>query len=237
MKFTIAYLYYDLLNLYGENGNVKIIKKQLEEQGISVTIKFLTLADKLSFNKYDLVYIGAGTEKNQKLALKHLIEYKDNIKESINKNNFFLITGNSIELFGEYIIDKKNEKYPGLNIFDYYTKEEDFRLIDEAIFKLRKKKQYIIGFQNQSSILRNLTNPLFDVIKGIGNNNKDRVEGIKKNNFYGTYLIGPLLARNPLFLKSFITKLIKKKDPNFKFKKFNLYLENRAYKKYLDNNL
>lgn len=237
MKLTIAYLYYDLLNLYGENGNVKILKKQLEDQGVNVVIKFLTIGDELNFNSYDLVYIGAGTEKNQKLALNHLLNYKEEIKKSIENNKFFLITGNAIELFGEYIIDNNNKKYHALEIFNYYSKEENFRLIDEAIFKFKNSDEYVIGFQNQSSVIRNLENPLFDVIKGIGSNNKDMIEGIKYNNFFGTYLIGPLLARNPNILKNLVKELINYKKNNFKLKKFNLTLETKAYKTYLENNL
>ncbi|MDD4643499.1 MAG: glutamine amidotransferase, partial [Bacilli bacterium] len=92
MKLTIAHLYYDLLNLYGENGNVKVLKKQLENQGINVTVKFVTVDDDLEFDKYDLVYIGAGTEQNQKIALNHLLKYKDNIKDMIENNKVFLVT-------------------------------------------------------------------------------------------------------------------------------------------------
>ena len=107
MSITIAHLYYDLLNLYGENGNVKIIKQQLEDQGIKVTVKFLTIDDELKFNDYDIVYIGMGTEENQLTCLKHLRKYKKDIEGYYNNNKFFLITGNSIELFGQNIMEKK----------------------------------------------------------------------------------------------------------------------------------
>ena len=39
--FKIAHLYYDLMNLYGENGNIRYLKNRLEEQDI-----FLTFTDK-----------------------------------------------------------------------------------------------------------------------------------------------------------------------------------------------
>ena len=83
MEINILHLYYDLLNLYGENGNIKALKKHLEEQNIKVNIEFLTLNDKIDFKKYDFVYIGSGTEKNLNLALKDLIKYKKSIKEYI----------------------------------------------------------------------------------------------------------------------------------------------------------
>lgn len=234
MKLTIGYLYYDLLNLYGENGNIKILKKQLENQGISVSVKFLTIDDNLNFDEYDLIYIGAGTEHNQKLALKHLLKYKKQVKDAIDNNKFFLITGNSIELFGKYILDKSKKKHKALEVFKFTTKEEEFRMIDEAIFKTDLFKEEMIGFQNQNSVIRDLKEPFFSVTKGIGSYPNSKKEGIHYKNFYGTYLIGPILARNPLFLKYFIEELIRSKNTNFKFHKFDLKLEMDAYNTYLE---
>ena len=83
MEINILHLYYDLLNLYGENGNIKALKKHLEEMGVRVNIEFLTINDVIDFSRYDFVYIGAGTEKSQKLVLKHLLKYKKDIKNYI----------------------------------------------------------------------------------------------------------------------------------------------------------
>ena len=89
MEFKIAHLYYDLMNLYGENGNIKALKKQLEEQNTSVKVLSLTIDDELNFNEYDMVYIGAGTEENQKLVVKHLLKYKNEIETAIHQNKLF----------------------------------------------------------------------------------------------------------------------------------------------------
>lgn len=234
MKITIGYLYYDLLNLYGENGNIKILKKQLEHQGVSVSIKFVTVDDNLDFNQYDLVYIGAGTENNQKIALKHLLKYKEQIKDAIENNKYFLITGNSIELFGKYIYDKNKKKHKALDIFKYTVKEEEFRMIDEAIFKTDLIDKEVIGFQNQNSVIKDLKYPLFDVVKGIGSYPNSTKEGIHYRNFYGTYLIGPILGRNPELLKYFVTSLIKSKNSKFKFKNFDIKLEYEAYNNFIN---
>ena len=106
MKYTICYLYYDLLNLYGDNGNIKALKMHLENQGIKVDIKYVSVGDKKDFNKYDLVYIGSGTKNNLKIALEDIMKHKDQIEKAINDNKNYFVTGNSIELFGKYIIDK-----------------------------------------------------------------------------------------------------------------------------------
>lgn len=233
MEINILHLYYDLLNLYGENGNIKALKKHLEEQNIKVNIEFLTLNDKIDFKKYDFVYIGSGTEKNLNLALKDLIKYKKSIKEYIENNKFFLATGNSIVLFGK-TLKENNITHKCLEIFDYESKKEDFRMVDQVVFNMPLIKTKIIGFQNQSYTTKNIKNSLFEVIRGVGSYPNSEYEGLHYKNFYGTYVIGPLLVRNPNLLSYIIKELIKSKDENFKFNKINLYFENKAYNTFLD---
>lgn len=223
----IAYLYYDLLNLYGENGNIKILKSQLESIDINVVVNFLTIDDELNFANYDFVYIGAGTENNQKITLKHLLKYKDDIKKYIEEGNFFLATGNSIEFFGQYMLINDN-KIETLNTFSYYTDISKERKFADALFK--SNSELYIGFQNQYGILKDNNYPWFTVIKGISN---DNTEGVLYKNFYATYLIGPLLVRNPHFLKLIIKGLLANKQ--LKYKKLDLQLEFTAYNKILTN--
>lgn len=232
MKIVIAYLYYDLLNLYGESGNLKSLKLHLESQGIEPIINFLTIDDELDFNKYDLVIMSAGTEHNQKIALRHLLKYQKELKNAIENNKYFLITGNAIDLFGKYILTKDKKKIKCLDIFDYHVEESEKRLVNDALFLNRDTNEYILGFQNQSSILVGGNNPLFDVI--VGNEFSNKEEGIHYKNFYGTYLIGPLLVRNPSFEEKFIKELVLSIDKNFEFKPFDFELETEAYDKYFN---
>lgn len=215
MKLVIAYLYYDLLNLYGDSGNIKALEYHLKEQNIDVDIKYLSINDKKDFSKYDLVYIGSGTDKNLLFALDDLSNYKKEIKDYINNNKFFLVTGNAIELFGKYI-RIKSKVYNGLNVFNYHIDYDD-RIVKDVNFDY--KNTQIIGFENH---LGHLVSDEFNNI-------------INKNNFYGTYVIGPLLVRNPIFCINFITKLIMSKDNNFKFKKYNYILEEKAYNEKKEN--
>ena len=234
-EIVIAHLYYDLLNLYGEKGNMIILKKELENQGLKVTLKELTVADKLNFDKYDLVYIGAGTENNQKIALESLMKYKDKIKERVNENKHFLITGNAIEMFGSYILAKNKERHECLNLFHYHTEEREKRMAEEALMKCRFVDKLIFGAQNQPSFIIGNDKPLFEVVKGIGSFPGAKTEGIKYCNFYGTYLFGPLLVRNPHFLEYFIKELVLAKYPNFEFKNFELEDNEKAYDTFMNN--
>ena len=228
----IAHLYYDLMNLYGDNGNIKTLKLNLEKQGIKTTIEFLTIGDKIDFNEYDVIYIGPGTWNNEKMVLKDLMKYKKEIKKAIEDNKFFLIIGNALELFGKYIIDD-SKKIETLDAFNFYTEKTDKRLVDEVYAKCAELNDYILGFKNQDGIIKSEEKCFFNIIKGIGFDENAKEEGIFINNFLGTYLIGPILVRNPELLEYLIRKIVLTKLPDFKFKDFDFELEKKAHDEYL----
>lgn len=229
----IAHLYYDLLNLYGESGNVKAVKNYIEKQGVSVKVECVTIKEKIDFSNYDFIYIGMGTEHNQKLALEHLLSCQEEVKKYIENGGYFLATGNSIELFGNKIIDKDSNEYEALNIFDFTSLEQSERIVCETIGSCNYLKKEVIGFQNRSGIINTNNESLFTITKGIGSNYDTDCEGIYYKNFFGTYLIGPILVRNPHLLEYICKSLIKSKNKKFKFKRVDFVFENKAY----ENNL
>ena len=223
MKITIAHLYYDLLNLYGECGNVRILKKILEEQNVDVVVKFLTVDDKLNFEDYDFVYMGMGIEDNLKIANKHLKKYKKDIQKYIEDGKYFICTGNSYELFGKEIAFE-SETIKTLGIFDYKSKILEERKIMEISAKTDMIDKELIGFMNTGSTNDNEKE---NFLKNI--NDTDENEGIIYKNFIGTYLIGPLLVRNPELLKLIVKQIIKEKDSKYRLKKINLDFLEKAY--------
>lgn len=233
MKIIIGHLFYDLLNLYGESGNVLALEKALISQGIEVEVKLLSINNEpWDLNELDVAYIGAGTEQAQSIALKSLIKYKDEINQMILNNKLFICTGNSIELFGKHIKTTTNT-LDTLQLFDFSTKRTSKRVVSECVFNYEELQEKILGFENHQGEIEGIKNPLFTVEIGYGSKPNSKCEGIRLNNFYGTYLIGPLLVRNPNFLEKLCKELILSKDPNFKFNDFNLYLEKNAHNKFL----
>ena len=229
---NIAYLYYDLMNLYGESGNIKALTNYLNNQNVKYKVHYLTIDDDLNFSKYDLVYIGYGTENNRNIVLKHLMNYKKDIKNYIESNKYFLVTGNALSLFGKSI-NYDDNKINCLNIFDYEVINEK-RKAYEALFKFDDIKQVIVGFQNQMEYINNYHLPLFEVGHGRGYLEDNKKEGVHYKNFYGTYLIGPLLSRCPYFLEYFTKRLILDINPKFKIKNNKLELEKKAYKTFFN---
>lgn len=217
----IAHLYYDLMNYFGEQGNITALKSAIKYADVKVSVDTLSIDDKIDFNAYDIFYIGMGSKINQELVRKDILKYKNDIKKIIDKK-MFIATGNSYELFGKNIDGKEC-----LGVFDFSSKSTN-RIVGEQVFKTDLIDYPIIGFQNRESTNDIKENYLFEVIKGTGNDESTNFEGIHINNFFGTYLIGPLLIRNPYFKDELLKYLgISKFDETLPdYKAYYEYLKN-----------
>ena len=102
-KIKIAHLYYDLMNLYGESGNIMALEKGFNDQDMYTEVIKLSINDRIDFTKYDIYYMGCGSESNQLIVNEDLLKYKNIIKDAIEDGKYFIFTGNSYELLGKYI--------------------------------------------------------------------------------------------------------------------------------------
>ena len=237
---NVLHLYYDLLNLYGENANSRSIVYNLKLNNIKVKCDLKSINDKIDFEDYDIIYIGSGSEDNIKLALSDLINRKDDLLKYIESDKYLFLTGNSMDMFGKYI-EENNEKIDCLGIFDYHTKltlSSTFknasadRIVGEVIADTSLIKHKVIGFQNRCDLNLNVKNSLFKVNTKYSNDTKSKNEGFVYKNVYATHMIGPLFIRNPYLLDYFLSKICKDKKLKFKYQDKTSI---EAYKKYLSN--
>jgi len=237
---NVLHLYYDLLNLYGENANSRSIVYNLKLNNIKVKCDLKSINDKIDFDDYDIIYIGSGSEDNIKLALGDLINRKEDLLKYIESDKYLFLTGNSMDMFGKYI-EENDEKIDCLNIFDYHTKFTDSstfknasadRIVGEVIADTSLIKYKVIGFQNRCDLNINIKNSLFKVNTKYSNDTKSKNEGFVYKNVYATHLIGPLFIRNPYLLDYFLSKICKDKKLKFKYQDKTSI---EAYKKYLSN--
>ena len=231
-KIHIAHLYYDLMNLYGENGNIMALVKGFNDQDMYTEVHNLTVGDKINFNKYDVYYIGCGSEENQLIVIEDIMKYKDDIKNAIENGKHFIFTGNSYELLGNYIETKDNKNIETLGLFDFYSKTIDERIIGEEILECDLFKEPIIAFQNRQCVLNNNDNHLFQIVNGHADNYKSHYEGLHYNNLYATYNLGPLLIRNPLLKDYIIKEILEKKD--ILYKSIST-IDEKAYNEFVKN--
>ena len=221
----IAHLYYDLMNLYGERGNVLALSEALKRQGAKVMVDNVSKSSKIDFNKYDFIYIGCGTENSLEIARADILRYKTELKKVIKKK-FIIATGNALSLFGTSINGRE-----ALDIFNFKSKTVRNRIVGEQVYKTYLVDGPIIAFQNRSIINDINENHLFEVISGNADNQKSKYEGLHINNFYGTSSIGPLLIRNPKLLDKIIKDFFDEKK--YPYKEITDTPEYQAYNEYL----
>ncbi len=209
----ILHLYHDLMNLYGEYGNLCMLKRVLEQKGAQVEIIKKSIGDEFDFSDVDMIYIGSGTERNQKVMLEHIKPYSEQLKK-FAEEKLMLCTGNSFEIFGKGIrktkpSENEPEYYPGLGWFDYETTETDERTVIDVTAESSIISGEIIGFINKCTEITGITSPLFNIKGDEGNQKGQGSEGFVSKGFYGTHIIGPLLVRNLNVCEYFANKLNK----------------------------
>lgn len=199
----VEVLFPEFCNLYGDMSNIKYLEKSVKD--IEIIYTALNATPVFLSQDIDLVYMGPMTEKTQEKIIKKLLPYKGRIEELIANNKVFLFTGNAFEIFGKYIEKDDESRIEGLGILDFYSKRNMLNRYAGMILG-EYEDISIIGFKNQfSQTYGNNENTYFiKAKKGIGINPESTLEGIRYNNFFGTYILGPLFILNPLFMKKIL---------------------------------
>lgn len=213
----IEVLFPEFCNLYGDTQNMRYLKQCMPEAEFIET----SLAEEPVFakEKVDLIYLGPMKERTQEKVIKKLLPYKERIQELIENNTIFLFTGNALEVLGEYIENEDGSKIEAVGIFDVHAKRDMLNRYNGMVLGEVENIE-IVGFKATFSFLygNNEDKYFFETKKGIGLNKESKLEGIRKNNFIGTYIIGPILIINPLFTK-YLMKLMGVENPELKFEK------------------
>ena len=211
MKIKIAHIYPELLNLYGDMGNIASLKKRAEWRNIQVEVTEYSIDEKIDFENIDILFVGGGSDKEQLAVCNRLREYKDDIKKYVENNGVLVALCGGFEIMGEYYVIN-GEKISALNILDMHTEYKNDRLIDDVIIKTNFLERPVVGFENHGgrTYIKN-NKPLGTVIYGNGNNGEDSTEGVVYKNFFGSYMHGPLLPNNPHLADYIIKKALQNK--------------------------
>lgn len=209
MKITIGHFYPDLLNLYGDRGNILAIKKRCEWRGIEAEVKEFSINDEVDFSDLDIVFLGGGSDREQLIVCKRLKEIQKDILSYVQDNGVILAVCGGYQLLGHYYQLEK-EKIEGLSVLDIYTVAGQKRLIDNVI--IETDFGLIAGFENHGGrTYIGEHKPLGKVLYGNGNNGEDGQEGVLYRNVFGTYLHGPILPKNPNLTDELIARALTRK--------------------------
>ncbi|MCI6652511.1 MAG: glutamine amidotransferase [Ruminococcus sp.] len=211
MKITIGHLFPDLLNLYGDRGNIQCLVQRLRWRGIDAEVKTFSIDDEIDFCALDIVLLGGGSDREQMLVCNRLKEIKAEFKAYVEDMGVVIAICGGYQLLGKYY-ETDEGKIDGLDIVDMYTVQEKGRLINNIFIKSDLFEMPIVGFENHGGrTYINDNKPLGKVVFGKGNNGKSGYEGVVYKNVIGTYLHGPLLPKNPQLCDYLLTKALERK--------------------------
>lgn len=211
MKLTIGHLYPDLLNLYGDRGNIQCLMKRCLWRGIEAETIAFELDDKIDFFNLDIVLLGGGSDREQMLVCEKLKEIQKDFKEYVEQDGVVIAICGGYQLLGNYY---KTEEgiIEGLSLVDMYTEQGENRLIDNIVLQSELFDMPIVGFENHGGrTFIGENKPLGKVLYGSGNDGKSGYEGVVYKNVIGTYLHGPLLPKNPQLADELILRALRKK--------------------------
>ena len=203
MELNICHLYPDILNLYGDRGNIITMKRRLEDRGIKVNIDECSIGQPLNADKYDIFFIGGGQDFEQEVLLRDLSSGKaQDIRTAVEEEKTFLAICGGYQMLGEYYKTWDGVQLDFIGAIGVHTIGAKERMIGNYMFRTTPESgdTVVVGFENHSgkTYLSEQVAPLGMMLSGNGNNGEDMTEGARYKNVFGTYSHGSLLPKNPV---------------------------------------
>lgn len=212
-KLTIGHLFPDLLNLYGDRGNIITLQNRLRWRGWEAEVKTFELEDDIDFSALDIVFLGGGSDREQLLVCERLRELRGDVNAFVESDGVLMAVCGGYQLLG-HSYKLKDETIEGLSILDIYTESGEGRLIGNVIIEsdITGQTERFVGFENHGGRTYIGTHtPFGRVLYGYGNNGEDATCGVIYKNVLGTYLHGPLLPKNPKLADWLLARALQRK--------------------------
>lgn len=214
LSLTLGHLYPDQLNLYGDRGNILVLRQRCQQRGIALRVVGLGIGDALAPDEYDMLFIGGGQDKEQAPVAQDLYDLKGiGLWAAVEDDMPVLAVCGGFQLLAHYYRPANGPDMRGLGVFDAWTIHKGprtQRCIGDIAISWNGKT--LVGFENHGGrTYLGTTKPLGKVLKGYGNNAEDATEGAIYRNTFGTYMHGSLLPKNPHFADYLISLALQRK--------------------------
>lgn len=213
-QLKMAHLYGNLLNTYGDNGNILMLKYVSRKMGIELDSEIVSIHQPFDPASFDLVFFGGGQDYEQFIVSQDIQEKKESLIDYIENDGVMLAICGGYQLLGHYYMGARGEKIRGISALDHYTLSQDnHRFIGDIEIYNEAFDETYYGFENHNgrTFLGKDERPLGKTLTGYGNNGEDQTEGVIYRNVYGSYFHGPILARNEILAKRLISIALKNK--------------------------
>lgn len=216
MELRICHLYPDLMNLYGDRGNIIALTRRASWRGIAMRVDGVSVGDKADFARCDLVFIGGGQDREQGLIAEDFMRLRDSLVEQVEQGMPLLAVCGGYQLLGRYYRMADGQELPGVGLFDLWTEAGSRRMIGNVAVETdlwEDNPRTVVGFENHSgrTFLGPGVRPLGRVLVGGGNNGDDGAEGAVYKSAVGTYLHGSLLPKNPRLGDWLLTRALERR--------------------------
>jgi len=217
MRFTVGWLYPDLMNIYGDRGNILTLLKRAEWHGLEPHLVELGRGAAAEMQDVDVFFFGGGQDREQALIYDDLRQYKqESLQRAVDDGVQILAVCGGYQLLGHYYQTADGERFDGIGMLDVKTEAGKKRFIGDVVVQTGIEGMVpdtLVGFENHSgrTFLGPGAKPLGKVLMGKGNNGSDKTEGAVQGNIIGTYLHGSLLPKNPHLADYVIGKALKRR--------------------------
>jgi CobQ-like glutamine amidotransferase family enzyme len=211
-SLQVLHLYPELLNLYGDSGNMLVLRKRLEWRHLGCTVHEVHMGERASLADVDLVFIGGGSDREQRIVCDELHQQRQEFAAFVEDGGVMLAVCGGYQLLGHsYLMGE--EEVRGLSLVDLYTDRGSPRLIGNVVVESRIAAQPIVGYENHGgrTHLGTGVEALGRVLHGYGNDGQSGEEGCLYRNVVGTYVHGPLLPKNPGLADWLITRALERR--------------------------
>ncbi len=207
-------LYPEIMNIYGDRGNPLYFRYRCSVYGINLRVFDVSFeaGKRIDMDRADIFFIGGGQDAEQALIYEDFIKYKKSVlMKALENDKIMLAICGGYQLLCDYYKSLDNKIINGISVFRGYTESKTLRLIGNIAVKA--ENTVLVGFENHGgrTYLEGGQKALGTVLKGHGNNGKDKTEGAVTGNFFGTYMHGSFLPKNYIFCDYLINIALKKK--------------------------
>jgi len=204
---SIALLYPELLGTYGDGGNAAVLAQRLRWRDIPAEVLDVHAGEPVP-RGCQVYLMGGGEDAPQTLAARELRGATSGpgstppLVEAVAAGAAVLAVCAGLQVLGHRFAGEDGKAHDGLGLLDCDThRDAAARRVGEVVVTADPDLGLpdLTGYENHGGVttLGPTARPLGKVVVGHGNDGGDGSEGIVNGRVVGTYLHGPVLARNP----------------------------------------